>query len=440
MAGPEDEDLQDERPRYPGPPVAEPIADEGGAGQGHGAEEALLPESGLQRGRERGEPGQHRGQRVGVDEDVGRRPPAQVADGDPIEADDEREVDADDQVAGHRLPQHRPRPRAVPGPAAPELQVMRKRLPGQALGGHEREGEDAGEHQEQGDLRRHLLDREGGLGHRGVVAHPHQGPLVEAGDELGEGDGGAPDERHAPQHPPLPQQDEQPHHDAAAVDEQHDEAAGDVDALVGRAHLLVAAVEGLGHLEEVRQLGEPVAAHDEAQPETPLPRLNAGPLVDERVVDASARTLGLGRLDQGVTIERDVPGRAGPGLGDGAGRVGVEGHAPGVFRQNLAEAVRRPVGAEAHLGLAHLAAAEVSDDPLVGVERAVAQQPPRTPRGRRPPARRSCGRGRRRGSSRPAGSRRAPTRARRRAAGPRRGPPPGPSPGRARRWRTREGS
>ena len=49
--------------------------------------------------------------------------------------------------------------------------------------------------------------------------------------------------------------------------------------------------------------------------------------------------------------------------------------ARGVLRQPLAEAVGRPVGPKAHLDLPHLAAAEVPHDPLVGMERTVAQQP-----------------------------------------------------------------
>ena len=253
--------------------------------------------------------------------------------------------------------------------------MVRERPPRQALGGHEREREDARERQERADLNGHLLDREARLGERGVVAHPQQGPLVESGQELRERDGNAPDERHAPQHPPLPQQHEQPDAEAAAVDQEHGEAAGDADALVGRAHRLVAAVEGLRHLQDVRQLGQPVAAHDEAQPEAALPRLRAGPLVDERVVDPPPRTLLQGRLHRLVTAERDVPGRAGAGLGDGAGRVSVEGRTLRILRQRLPEAVRRPAGTEAHLRLAHLAPAEVPDDPLVGMERTVAQQP-----------------------------------------------------------------
>ena len=47
VAGPEDENLQDERPRDPGPATAEPVSDERGAGQRDRPEQALLPESRL---------------------------------------------------------------------------------------------------------------------------------------------------------------------------------------------------------------------------------------------------------------------------------------------------------------------------------------------------------------------------------------------------------
>ena len=299
------------------------------------------------------EPRQDRRQRVGVQQRVGRRPPAQVADGEPVERDQKRQVDADDQVPRDRLAQHRPRAGAVLRPDAPELQVLGESAPRQALGGHERQREDAGERQERGDLRRHLLDREAGLGQRGVVAHPQQRPLIESGQKLRKGDRRAPDERHAPQHPPLAEQHEQPDADAAdPVEQEHREAAADGDALVGRAHLLVAAVEGLGYLQQMGQLGQPVAADDQAQAEAALAGVYVGPLVDERVVDPPARALLLGRLHRLVAVERDVPGFAGPVLRDAAGRVGVEHGARIVLRQPLAESVGRPVRTEAHLHLA----------------------------------------------------------------------------------------
>ena len=227
----------------------------------------------------------------------------------------------------------------------------------------------------RGDEGRRLLQGESGLGDRGVVPHPEQRPLVESGQELRNGHAGAPGERRPPQHPALPQQHEQADADAAdAVEEDGQEAAADRDALVGGAHLLEAAVERLRHLEHVCQLGQAVAAHDETEPETPFAGLPVAPLVDERVIDPAAGAFLQGRFHRLVAVERDVPGDAGSGFRDGAGRGGVERGAGCVLGQPLAEAVRRAVGPEADLDLAHLAAAEVPDEPLVGMEGAVTQE------------------------------------------------------------------
>ena len=129
------------------------------------------------------------------------------------------------------------------------------------------------------------------------------------------------------------------------------------------------------HLTNLTCTRQPVAAHHQPQAEAAFPGPRVGPLVDERVIDAPAGTLLPGRLHRFVAVERDVPGGAGPALGDGAGRVRVQRGARLVLGQPLAEAVGRAVGTEAHLGLAHLATAKVPHDPLVGMERSVGQQP-----------------------------------------------------------------
>ena len=112
------------------PALAEPIADERGAGERHGAEQALLPEARLERVGDRGEPRRVRRQDVRVEQRFGGRPPAEDARREQIEQDVVGEEERDEQVpAGGPAEDRRwscPGPRR---PDAPELRVMRRTPP-----------------------------------------------------------------------------------------------------------------------------------------------------------------------------------------------------------------------------------------------------------------------------------------------------------------------
>ena len=60
------------------------------------------------------------------------------------------------------------------------------------------------------------------------------------------------------------------------------------DQIVGRAHLGVASLEGLGHLEVMGQLGQLAPADNQPQPQTTFAEARAPALVLERVVDTLA--------------------------------------------------------------------------------------------------------------------------------------------------------
>ena len=70
--------LDDEGDHEEQPALAEAIADERRAGERHGTEQALLPEAGLERVGDRRQPRHVGGEDVGVEQRLGRRPPAEI--------------------------------------------------------------------------------------------------------------------------------------------------------------------------------------------------------------------------------------------------------------------------------------------------------------------------------------------------------------------------
>ena len=103
----EDDRLRDEADGDPQLAIAEPVADQGRPRKRDGAEQRLLPESGVQRRRHRRQPRQVSGEHVRVDQRFGRRPPLPQPRRDQVERDDVAELDAGEQRAPQRAAHHR---------------------------------------------------------------------------------------------------------------------------------------------------------------------------------------------------------------------------------------------------------------------------------------------------------------------------------------------
>ena len=114
--GLDDEGRDDEQP-----PMPEAIADERGAGDRHGAEQAFLPEARLQRVRDGRQPWHVRREHVRVQQGFRRRPPAERARRDQVEQDVVGEEDRHEQEPRRRLSEDRLRAARLLLPDAPEL-------------------------------------------------------------------------------------------------------------------------------------------------------------------------------------------------------------------------------------------------------------------------------------------------------------------------------
>ena len=224
-------------------PLPEAIADERGAGERHRAEQRFLPEAGLERVGDRREPGRVGREHVGVEQRLGRRPPAEVLRRDEIEHHVVGEEDRDEQEPADGAPEDLDRgardgrgsSRRTPRPGAPQLRVMPKARRRQRLGRHERQREERREADEAGDDERRLLREEGRARDRRVVGHPVERELVDQVQRLEHADRHAPDRGVPPQHPALPHHEEQPDADAADHVEQHQaDHRADADGVVGR--------------------------------------------------------------------------------------------------------------------------------------------------------------------------------------------------------------
>jgi len=366
VTGAEDHSLQDESAYDPQALASEASSDQGGPGQGHGAEQALLPEAGLQRGRHRGQPREVGSEHVGVEQRLGGRPPAEMARGDEVEHDLVGEEHRHQQVPGHGRAEDGTRAGDSTRPRSPQLHVVAERAPAQALGGHEGRRHDRPHADELDHDPGQLLEGEGGRRDRSVVRQPQQRPLVEAHQDLQEGHEEAPCQGPLPQHPPCTQEQEEPERAASAqVEHDHDDARADGDAVVGRAHLLVATVECLRHLDEVGELGEAVARDHQPQAVAALTNGHIRPLVGQRVICAATRSQLLGRLHQLVGTEVDAPQLPCRPLGHAPGFVRLEAGPRLVFGYGLDETVWLTGRGEADRRLVGLVLAEVADLPGV---------------------------------------------------------------------------
>ena len=200
VAGAEDDGLDDEGDHDEQPALAEPIADERGAGERHGAEQALFPEAGLERVGDRRQPRHVGREHVRMEQRFGRRPPAEDACRDEVEHDVVGEEQRHEQIAGGRLTEDGGRAARPLRPDAPELRMMAERAARQRFGRHERQRHERREADQRGGERRDLSGDERRARHRRVVGHPHQRPLVERGERLQRADDEAPDRRLPPQH------------------------------------------------------------------------------------------------------------------------------------------------------------------------------------------------------------------------------------------------
>ncbi len=372
----EDHCLEHQRRADPERPSSGPGADQSRAGQGHRAEEGLLEGAGEERRGHRREPGKGGGDQVGLDQGLGRRPPAENPGGEEVEGDGVGDEEGGEEVAAQRASEEVPAVARPRRPGAPEPGMVPEGLPGQALADPEDQGQQEPAPDEDGPGHAELLQPEASGRHRRVVRHPGQGQPVELGPEEehrhdgGRGQGGAPGG------PPLPEEDEEP--DPASdqdVEEARPQGREEGDEVVGRPHLPVPTLEGLRHQDGAAHLGEAIARHLEAEAEAGLAHRLAPLLVDEGVVGPSSREGLLGGLDQAVRREIHVPAGGGRGLRDAPGLGFGEARPRLVLGQPKSEAVHRPVRSEANPRFPGPAGPEEPDRPEVGAVLAPGDDP-----------------------------------------------------------------
>ena len=190
-----------------------------------------------------------------------------------------------------------------------------------------------------------------------------------------ERDDHAPKHRLAPQNPALPCEEKQAERDAAGpIDHQKRQRATDADRRVDRSHLLVPAREGVRGFDEVRQLGQRVAARHQAQTESPLAQPAIGAFVHERVIDPAAGPPVLRLLDRLNLREVDTPLSHGRRLGDLACCLRRERRPGCLLAEPLGEPVGRAVGREGEDDFVLLTLFEVPHPPAIRREEPVADQ------------------------------------------------------------------
>src|SRR5262245_44554116 len=119
--------------------------------------------------------------------------------------------------------------------------MFRKRAPGESFSRHERQDENKTHEQEVEQDEEDLLHHETLGRNRGVIAHPDQRKLVEADEQLKQGDEQTPEQRHAPVDPVIPEQEKQSETTAAdEVENYQSNGSNGADQVVGRAHFLIA--------------------------------------------------------------------------------------------------------------------------------------------------------------------------------------------------------
>ena len=316
VAGAENQRLQHHGRSDPECGLSETAPQQRRAGQGDGAKQALLPEAGLKRDGYGGKPGQIGCQDVRLQQGVGGGPPTQHVVGKEVESHLIAEEKRHQQICRHRISQDRPRIDHSPRSQFPELNVVGKSLPRERLGGHEGEGQQNAQGHELDQGPRHLAGQESVPRQGRVVVHPGQRQLVEGHQALQKGDQQTPEKRLFPQHPTPAQEKKQPYETPAQdIDHHHGHASNGPDGGVGRAHFLIAPVEGLGHLDKALDLGEPVPAYRQTQPVASFPDILAPVLVDQPVIGSPSGLHLLGVLYQLIRLQLDSQDLLQPGLG-----------------------------------------------------------------------------------------------------------------------------
>ena len=297
------------------------------------AEERPLPEAREERLRDGRQPRREGGVDVGVGEGRRGHPPAEQVLAAEVEGDLVREHDGHEEVAEQHLVEEGARLEHGPAHECPQPQLAGEGEAAEALGGGEGE-EDDGEEEGRlhGDLDAVVELEDAHLELR-RVGHPLQGHLH------GHRAAHAARERHGPRRGGGGGQRVAPHQQPAAHGDAHHAVEHDDpdprelrERLVGGAHALELAREGLGHLEAAAERGEPRAAHGELEPVRGLlvpARVDArgrlahalGPLEGEGVVGAPRPRLPL-LLDQRPHAEVDPPRRAGRRQPRNAERLG----------------------------------------------------------------------------------------------------------------------
>jgi hypothetical protein len=254
--------------------------------------------------------------------------------------------------------------------------MLGKRLAAQRLARHQEERDERRSDEGDRDCPADLLEHERRGRQGGVVGRPGEGELVDGGGSEERRHRRAPRERGSPHEPARPQQERAS--DASPPENEHDEQKAlrhQGDRLVCGSYLGVAALEGLGHPYEVRQLAGAASGHDDAQAEAPGTQLPIGALVDEHVVDPSARLRLLGRLGELIRAEVDAP-LPGGGLGHDARRFrGEVAVARIALWQQEAEAVRLAPRREADEALLDAPLGETTHPPLVRLVDALGREP-----------------------------------------------------------------
>src|SRR5207247_4744536 len=175
----EDERLQDHRRADERSPFSEFAPYACRSCERRRAAQRLLPKARLCSLSNRSERGNVRGEHIGIQKSVGRRPPAELFLSKKVENDLVSKEQCNQEIAGKRFPKNDFGSGNGTRPHFPELDVMRKGTPRQRFGGHERDRQQHREETESCAGSKQLTDGKSACGQGRGVSHPEKGPAVE---------------------------------------------------------------------------------------------------------------------------------------------------------------------------------------------------------------------------------------------------------------------